>query len=496
MSSSTSSASTVPPFDLVVFGGTGDLAARKLFPALFRRCRRTPLPASARIIGVSRRALSREAYQAVVREAICAHVKDAAADPASLAEFLDRVSYCAVDATGEGGWSALAVLLGEAPEHLRTFYFAVSPDLFAPLSRHLRQFDLVRPDSHVVLEKPLGKDGESARAVNAAVGEVFNESQIFRIDHYLGKETVQNLMALRFANRMFEPLWNSTHIDHIQITVAEDLGVGERGGYYDTAGALRDMVQNHILQLLCLVAMEPPDAFEADAVRDEKLKVLKALKRIDECNVEHLTVRGQYRSGASAGQPVPGYLDELGAGESNTETFVAIKAELANWRWAGVPFYLRTGKRLAGRTSEIVIHFRPISHSIFDANAGRISQNRLVIRLQPNEGMTLEIMIKNPGPGQMHLQRIPLDMSFAEAYGGANSPDAYERLLMDAIRGNQTLFMRHDEVATAWRWIDPILTAWEATTQRAHAYAAGTWGPSGAIALIERDGRTWHEDAE
>ncbi|WP_018605742.1 glucose-6-phosphate dehydrogenase [Uliginosibacterium gangwonense] len=491
-----SNSSQVPPFDLVVFGGTGDLAARKLFPALFQRCRRAQVPETSRIIGVSRRPLSNEAYQAFVRDAICDHVKDAASTPEALDRFLRRVSFCSVDATGEAGWPDLVQVLSQVPEHVRTFYFAVSPDLFAGISQRIRQFGLVTPDSHVVLEKPLGKDGESARAVNAAVGEVFQESQVFRIDHYLGKETVQNLMALRFANRMFEPLWNSTHIDHIQITVAEDLGVGERGGYYNTSGALRDMVQNHILQLLCLVAMEPPDEFEADAVRDEKLKVLKALKRIDERNVEQLTVRGQYRSGSSNGEPVPGYLQELGSDESNTETFVAIKAEIANWRWAGVPFYLRTGKRLAGRTSEIVINFRPISHSIFDATAGRISQNRLVIRLQPNEGMTLEIMIKDPGPGNIRLRRMPLDMSFAEAYGGANSPDAYERLLMDAIRGNQTLFMRHDEVAAAWRWIDPILAAWKNTSQRAQAYAAGTWGPSASVALIERDGRTWNEDAE
>jgi len=484
------------PFDLVVFGGTGDLAARKLFPALFQRNRRSPFPDASRIIGVSRRPFSNEAFQAYVKEAICAHVSDALSTPDALENFLHRISYRSVDATGEAGWAELGQDLSQVSGNTRTFYFAVSPDLFAPLSQRIRQFGLVTPTSHVVLEKPLGKDGASARAVNDAVGEVFSESQVFRIDHYLGKETVQNLMAIRFANRMFEPLWNSTHIDHIQITVAEDIGVGDRGGYYNTSGALRDMVQNHILQLLCLVAMEPPDEFEATAVRDEKLKVLKALKHIDESNVEQVTVRGQYRSGSTNGSPVPGYLQELGAEESSTETFVAIKAEIANWRWAGVPFYLRTGKRLADRASEIVINFRPISHSIFDASAGRISQNRLVIRLQPNEGMTLELMIKDPGPGNVRLRRIALDMSFAEAYGGANTPDAYERLLMDAIRGSQTLFMRHDEVAAAWRWIDPILAAWQSTSQRIHPYAAGTWGPSSSVALIERDGRTWHEEAE
>ncbi|KAF7598102.1 MAG: glucose-6-phosphate dehydrogenase [Candidatus Dactylopiibacterium carminicum] len=485
----------VSPFDLVVFGGTGDLAARKLLPALYQRDRAGQMPEEARIIGVSRRPLPREEYLSFVREAINRHVPPTERNPESVEHFCRHIFFCAVDATGDTGWAELATLLSSGEEIVRAFYFAVSPDLFAAISQRIRQFGLVTPESRVVLEKPLGKDGESAEAVNAAVAAVFQESQVFRIDHYLGKETVQNLMALRFANRLFEPLWNSTHIDHIQITVAEELGVGERAGYYDTSGALRDMVQNHMLQLLCLTAMEPPDAFSADSVRDEKLKILKALKRIDERNSETCTVRGQYRNGSVGGQPTSSYLADIGESESDTETFVAIRAEIANWRWAGVPFYLRTGKRLAARRSEIVITFRPISHSIFDHTAGRISQNRLVIRLQPDEGMNLEVMIKDPGPGGMRLRRIPLDMSFAETFGVAN-PDAYERLLMDVIRGNQTLFMRHDEVSAAWRWIDPILTAWRSGNRRVHLYSAGTWGPSAAVALIERDGRTWLEDAD
>ncbi len=485
----------VSPFDLVVFGGTGDLAARKLLPALYQRDRAGQMPEDARIIGVSRRPLPREEYLEFVRQAITRHVPASERSPEAIEHFCRHVFFCPVDVNGDAGWAELATLLSSGAEIVRAFYFAVSPDLFAPISQHIKRFGLVTPQSRVVLEKPLGKDGASAEAVNDAVAAVFRENQVFRIDHYLGKETVQNLMALRFANRLFEPLWNSTHIEHIQITVAEDLGVGERGGYYETSGALRDMVQNHLLQLLCLTAMEPPDAFEADSVRDEKLKVLKALKRIDERNAEACTVRGQYRSGSVGGQPTPGYLTDIGQAESDTETFVAIRAEVANWRWAGVPFYLRTGKRMAARSSEIVINFRPISHSIFDHTAGRISQNRLVIRLQPDEGMNLEVMIKDPGPGGMRLRRIPLDMSFAETFGVAN-PDAYERLLMDVIRGNQTLFMRHDEVSAAWRWIDPILAAWRNTAQRIHLYAAGTWGPSAAIALIERDGRNWLEDAE
>ncbi|MDO6384841.1 MULTISPECIES: glucose-6-phosphate dehydrogenase [Uliginosibacterium] len=485
----------VSAFDLVVFGGTGDLAARKLLPAMFQRDRAGQLPDEGRIIGVSRRALGHDGYLDFVKKSLSTYVKASELEPEALKRFLARVHFVPVDVTGESGWPELASLLASGNEAVRCFYFAVSPDLFAPISERIGQFGLITDHSRVVLEKPLGKNGESAHAVNEAVGKVFNEHQIYRIDHYLGKETVQNLMALRFANRLFEPLWNSTHIDHVQITVAEDIGVGDRGGYYDTSGAMRDMLQNHIMQLLCLTAMEPPDAFEADAVRDEKLKVLKALKRIDERNAEHMTVRAQYRAGSVGGQPSAGYLEDLGNDTSSTETFVAIRAEIANWRWAGVPFYLRTGKRLTKRTSEIVVNFRPISHNIFDATAGRLSQNRLILRLQPDEGVTLEVTIKDPGPGGMRLRRIPLDMSFVETFGVSN-PDAYERLLMDVIRGNQTLFMRADEVAAAWQWVDPIHAAWAHNDQRMHTYAGGTWGPSAAIALIERDGRTWLEDSE
>ena len=345
----------------------------------------------------------------------------------------------------------------------------------------------------MVVEKPIGKDLQSAREVNDTLGSVFAERNIYRIDHYLGKETVQNLMALRFANALFEPLWNSRYIDSVQITVAETIGVDGRAAYYDTAGALRDMVQNHMLQLLCLVAIETPMSIEADSVRDEKLKVLRALKPINEANAQALTVRGQYRAGAIADGAVKGYLDELKSDTSHTETFVAIKAEIGNWRWAGVPFYLRTGKRLPSRVSEIVVTFRPVPHSVFDTTAGPIASNHLVIRLQPDEGVKLWLMIKDPGPGGMRLRHVPLDMSFASAFGVRN-PDAYERLVMDVVRGNQTLFMRRDEVEAAWAWIDPILEAWQASGEGPKSYTAGTWGPSSAIALIERDGRTWHDE--
>jgi glucose-6-phosphate 1-dehydrogenase len=316
---------------------------------------------------------------------------------------------------------------------------------------------------------------------------------VFRIDHYLGKETVQNLMALRFANRIFERLWNANEIDHIQITVAETIGVEGRGAYYDKSGALRDMVQNHVLQLLCLIAMEPPLRFDADAVRDEKLKVLQALRPITGNLTRELTVRGQYSAGAIAGQAVPAYASELGSEGSSTETFVAIKAEVENWRWAGVPFYLRTGKRLPARTSEIIVQFRAVPHLIFAGYDGEMVANRLAIRLQPDEGMQLLTMSKVPGPGGMRLRRAALNLNFAEAFQ-TRSPEAYERLLMDVARGNATLFMRRDEVEAAWRWIEPMLDGWAAHGERPRAYTAGSWGPAASAALIARDGRNWAEE--
>lgn len=484
---------SVDTFDFVIFGGTGDLARRKLLPALYQRDRAGQIVGDTRIIATARANLDLEGYRKLAREAIEGFVKPSERDDAGIEAFLQRLSYISVDAMGDGGWKDLAATLKGAQDRIRVFYLATSPDFFGVISSKLGANGLVTPATRVVIEKPVGKSFKSATVVNDAVGKVFTEQQIYRIDHYLGKETVQNLMALRFANALFEPIWNAAHIDHVQITVAETIGVEGRGGYYDTAGAVRDMVQNHILQLLCLVAMEPPSALDADAVRDEKLKILKSLKPIDERNVNALTVRGQYDAGASADGAVPGYLEEIGKPSSQTETFVAIKAEVENWRWAGTPFYLRSGKRLAERMSEIVVSFRPIPHSIFDSSAGQIIANQLVIRLQPDEGVKLQIMIKDPGPGGMRLRSVPLDMSFADAFGVRN-PDAYERLVMDVVRGNPTLFMRRDEVEAAWHWIDPIIEAWGQSAAPPKAYRAGTWGPSAAVALIERDGRTWHED--
>jgi glucose-6-phosphate 1-dehydrogenase len=483
----------VDVFDLVVFGATGDLAQRKLLPALFHRDAAGQIPAETRIIGTARKAMTQKAFRAFAQGALEKFLPAEERPEDRLQAFLEKLKYTAVDAAQDQGWSELETMLGKEPERIRVIYMAVGPDLFGPICERLGGHGLVTGKTRVVIEKPLGKDLASSRAVNDTIGKVFPEDRVYRIDHYLGKETVQNLMALRFANALFEPIWNAGHIDHVQITVAETVGLNGRAGYYDSSGALRDMVQNHILQLLCLAAMEPPSSIDADAVRDEKLKVLKALKPVDEASVAQATVRGQYRAGASGGDPVRGYLEELGSETSKTETFVAIKAEIENWRWAGVPFYLRTGKRLEQRESEIVVNFRPVPHSIFGAGAGAVLANKLVIRLQPDEGVKLWLMIKDPGPGGMRLQQVPLDMSFADAFGVRN-PDAYERLLMDVVRGNQTLFMRRDEVEAAWTWIDPILAAWAASPELPKPYTAGSWGPAAAIALIERDGRTWHEN--
>jgi glucose-6-phosphate 1-dehydrogenase len=483
----------VDPFDLVVFGATGDLASRKLIPALFERCASGQIPDGARIIGVARRALSDDDFRALAQRSLDDHVPKEERKAAAVKRFLGRFRYIAADAGAEPGWSELAAALEEEPEHIRVFYLATSPELFGPICERLAAHRLNDGDARIVVEKPIGKSLASAAAVNDAVGAAFPEERIYRIDHYLGKEAVQNLMALRFANALFEPLWNAAHIDHVQITVAETLGVEGRAGYYDTAGALRDMVQNHMMQLVCLTAMEPPHDISADALRDEKLKVLKSLVPITAATVDQFTVRGQFRAGASAGGPVGGYLDELGDPRSRTETFVALKLEIGNWRWAGVPFYLRTGKRLPSRVSEIVITFRAIPHSVFAPAAGPIAANRLVIRVQPDESVKLWLMIKDPGPGGMRLSEVPLNMGFAETFGVRN-PDAYERLLMDVVRGNQTLFMRRDEVEAAWTWIDPILEAWAASPEPPRHYTSGTWGPSSAIALIERDGRTWSDD--
>jgi glucose-6-phosphate 1-dehydrogenase len=479
----------VDPFDCVIFGGTGDLSLRKLLPALYHRDADGQIPPRSRIFSISRKAMDAASYRKLVEERVGRHK----ADSASWERFLARLDHLALDASGGAGWSGLKQRLDEIPGQIRVFYLATAPSLYGPVCARLGEVDLATHDARVVVEKPIGHDLASARRINDEIGKVFAEQQTYRIDHYLGKETVQNLIALRFANSLFEPLWSSTWIDHVQITVAETVGLEGRADYYDTAGALRDLVQNHLLQLLCLVALEPPRSFDADAVRDEKMKVLRALEPIGEG--EQGIIRGQYRKGAANGAAVPGYQEELSDGKtSRTETFVALKVSIGNWRWAGVPFYLRTGKRLAARTSEIVIQFKTVPHSIFPRSAGGLDPNRLVIRLQPDEGITLHLMTKEPGPGGLRLKSVPLDLSFAEAFAG-RFPEAYERLLLDVVRGNPTLFMRRDEVEAAWTWLDASIRTWEEGNEAPKPYMAGSWGPTAATALIERDGRTWHEAA-
>jgi glucose-6-phosphate 1-dehydrogenase len=482
----------VDVFDCVVFGATGDLTLRKLLPALYYRFRDGQMPAESRVIGAARSKLSDDDFRQRANDALQQHVAKEDREKETVARFLAQLHYVSIDATApDANWGQFKDLLD--PDRVRVFYLATSPDLYGPTCDALASNGMVTEHSRVVLEKPIGHDLASALAIIERVGKVFTEAQTFRIDHYLGKETVQNLMALRFANTIFERLWTADVIDHVQITVAETVGLEGRAGYYDKSGAMRDMVQNHILQLLCLIAMEPPVSLDADRVRDEKLKVLRALRPLEPHEVAQHTVRGQYTQGAVDGKPVPGYQQDLGSDEpSHTESFVALKAEVRTWRWSGVPFYLRTGKRLPNKVSEIVIQFRKPPFEIFPADAGEWHSNTLIIRLQPEEGMRLEMMTKDPGPGGLRLSPTGLDIRFETTFG-RRFPDAYERLLMDTVRGNPTLFMRRDEVEAAWNWVEPILEAWAAHPDRPKPYSAGTWGPTAAIALIERDGRTWHE---
>ncbi len=476
----------VPPFDLVIFGAGGDLALRKLFPALAQRDEEGVLPEESRILGIVRKAEDVEALPAVIGEKLRA----SGLPTGRVDAFLRRLTMVQMDALVPETYAALKQALGESGR-VRSFYLSTPPDLFIPICENLSKADILTPTSRVILEKPLGRDLASARAINDAVAKILPESRTYRIDHYLGKETVQNLLVLRFANTLFERSWSSRDIDNVQITVAETVGLEQRAGYYDKAGHLRDMVQNHVLQLLCLFAIEPPNLLEADAVRDEKVRVLKALRPIVGPDVQRYTVRGQYGPGVSAGVRVQGYSDELGH-VSNTETFVAIRCEIDTWRWAGVPIYLRTGKRLAQRYSEIAVTFKPVPHSIFGAAPGcdQLNANRLVIRLQPDDGVQLQLMMKVPGSGKLKIVPRQLDLRYDTAFG-VRSPDAYERLLTDVIRGDQTLFMRRDEVEQAWSWIDPILAGWQEYYPQPHRYTAGSWGPSQAIGLIEREGRSW-----
>lgn len=483
----------ISDFDLVLFGGTGDLAMRKLLPALYARDRADDLTPTARIICIGRDDKSREDFLRIVEQHASSHISSATMDAGIWQRFCKRIQYVSLDAREPASYRHLLAALRDDPAIAHVFYLATPPTLFSMICDNLSQAGLATPNTRVVLEKPLGRDLDSARDINAQVGRYFSESQIFRIDHYLGKEAVQNLMALRFGNVLFEPLWRREWISDVQITIAEELGVGGRFDYYDTSGALRDMLQNHLLQLLCIVAMEPPVSNSADSVRDEKLKVLRSLKRFTPATLAMNIIRGQYRAGHVDGVPVPGYRQEEDANpDSRTETFVAVKAEIDTWRWAGVPFYLRTGKRMADQLAEIVVRFKSVPHSIF-ANNSNDSPNCLVIRLQPDEGLQMNLMAKTPGDG-MRLKPVELELDFREKFKTPRM-EAYERLLLDVLRGQLTLFMRSDELEAAWEWVEPILAHWEQEETDPLPYNAGTWGPAAASVLIGRDGLQWREEA-
>jgi glucose-6-phosphate 1-dehydrogenase len=474
---------------LLLFGATGDLSRRMLLPSLFALHEDGLIAPGLRIVGSARSEQDDEDFRAFAKQALDEFLPADRKDDSKLASFLDRLEYQTLDASNIDGFGDLATKLGDTSCGLSIF-LSTAPFLFEPTIAGLKHAGLAHENVRIGLEKPLGNDLESSRRINDAVAAAFAENQIFRIDHYLGKETVQNLMALRFANMMFEPLWNSAGIDHVQITVSETVGLEGRKGFYDDTGAMRDMVQNHMLQLLALTAMEPPADFDATSIRDEKVKLLRALRpvRADEM------VRGQYRAGAVKGEACNGYVEDLGE-ESDTETFVAIKAHVDNWRWQGVPFYLRTGKRLAERRSEIVVEFKHVPHNIFKDRGGKIRANRLVIRLQPEEYVRLQLMAKEPGldRGGIVLREVNLDLSLTTAFAKARRRIAYERLLLDLIEGEQTLFVRRDEVEQQWRWVDAIRKLWAQEGMEVKPYAAGSWGPNAGIALTERDGRSWND---
>jgi len=479
---------------LVLFGATGDLSRRKLLPSLCALDADGLLPEDLRIIGTARSKLDDGEFRNMARAALEEFLEPERRG--GMADFLNRLSYQPLDATTLDGFTDLAAKVGEPGQGVAIF-LSTAPQLFGPTIKGLEHAGLTGEKVRMCLEKPLGIDLASSCEINDAVAEAFPEDRIFRIDHYLGKETVQNLLALRFANILFEPIWNATYIDHVQITVAETVGLEGRVSFYDGAGALRDMVQNHMLQLLSFVAMEPPASFDAAPVRDEKVKVLRALRPAPASD----TVTGQYRAGAIAGQAVPGYDEELSAADmvaSDTETFTAIKAHVDNWRWKGVPFYLRTGKRLPERVTEILVQFRSVPHSIFEGHSAAPSMmqpNSLLIGIQPEENITLSLMAKVPGLDEdgVRLREVPLEIAMPDAFVGQHRRIAYERLLLDLVKGDQTLFVRRDEVEAQWNWIDAIRAEWAANGVTPKTYTAGSWGPSASIALTERDGVSWHE---
>lgn len=479
--------------DISIFGGHGDLAFRKLMPALFHLYNDGHIEANSRIITIARDSFTKQEHINLVHQKMQEFVKEFDLEINAFERFKQQLYVVSIDFTQNESYTAYKELLDEYPNRERINYLSTSPDFFGMICSSLHDWKLVSKASRVVLEKPIGRDLESAKEINTKVLEYFNEEQIFRIDHYLGKDTVQNIMALRFSNRIFMPLWNASNIDHVQITVAESVGVEGRWGYYDQYGAMRDMIQNHLMQLLCLVAMEPPCSLDANAVRDEKVKVLRSLRPMSVTDIEQHTVRAQYTHGSSEGKPVSGYLEGEGVENSTTETFAALRVDIDNWRWDSVPFYIRSGKRMQKRNSEIVIQFKAVPHSIFSNGGACINDNKLVITLQPNESIELKLMNKIPGlSDSMRLQQVDLELN--APHNSKRKPDAYERLLLDILRDNATLFMRLDEVEAAWKWVDTILEGWKQNLTPMKSYHAGTNGPSASVHLIAKDARSWHDE--
>ncbi|MEP4888762.1 MAG: glucose-6-phosphate dehydrogenase [Aliiglaciecola sp.] len=485
---------SIEPCDFVLFGTKGDLARRKLLPALYQLEKANLVHADSMIIGAARQDISNEEYVEDVKNSIVEFSGETICEE-TWERFSEKLEYVCVDMKDVDNYPTFKKHIDSS--RTMVCYLATPPSIFGDICKGLHNAGVIDSSVRVVLEKPLGHDLQSSKVINDQVAEFFDEKQIYRIDHYLGKETVLNLVSLRFANSIFATNWDHNCIDHVQISVAESVGIEGRWGYFDEAGQMRDMVQNHLLQILTLIAMEPPAVLDADSIRDEKLKVLKALRPITAANVQTDTVRGQYVGGFVKGKEVPGYLDEEGANtKSETETFVSLKVHLDNWRWAGVPFYLRTGKRLPSKTSEVVIYFKRQPHNLFGESFAQLPPNKLTIRLQPDEGVEITVMNKVPGltsSGSMDLQKSRLNLSFSEEFKDDRIADAYEKLLLEVMIGNQALFVRRDEVEQAWTWVDGIFRAWGANNDLPEPYQAGTWGPVASIALLARDNRAWYE---
>lgn len=483
------------PIDFVLFGTLGDLARRKLLPSLYQLDKANLLHEGTKVIGVARQTLTNTKYIKTVKENFVEFLGEDICEE-TWKRFSKRLDFVTVNMKEANDYKKLCEHVD--PKTVMVCYFATPPSIFGDICKGMDAAGVIDESVRVVLEKPIGHDFASSQVINDQVAAFFSERQIYRIDHYLGKETVLNLIALRFANSIFATNWDHNCIDHVQISVSESVGIEGRWGYFDDAGQMRDMVQNHLLQILTLIAMEPPTTLDADSIRDEKLKVLKALRAIDATNVSQKTVRGQYISGFVEGKEVPGYLEEPDANEkSKTETFVSIKAEIDNWRWAGVPFYLRTGKRLPAKVSEVVIYFKRQPHNLFGDSFTNLPANKLVIRLQPEEGVEVTVMNKVPGltsTGSMDLQKSKLDLSFSEEFGDKRIADAYEKLLLEVMLGNQALFVRRDEVEQAWTWVDSIINAWNKNNELPEPYQAGTWGPVSSIGLLAREDRSWYEN--